>query len=94
MAERFASEQVLEFLNDYFDVSGGEESDFEGEEIYSFLPEASTEGMGTMELESSLSQGQSSGEEGEMDLEDDLLHSLKDQDILMPMTGKNVSRYA
>ena len=39
-----------------------------------------------MELESSLSQGQSSGEEGEMDLEDDLLHTLKDQDILMPIT--------
>ena len=47
-----------------------------------------------MELESSLSQGQYSGEEGETDLEDDLLHSLKDQDILMPMTGKNISRYS
>ena len=56
-----------------------------------YLP-ASAEGMGMMELESSLSQGQSSGEEGEMDLEDDLLHTLKNQDILMPMTGKNISR--
>ena len=59
-----------------------------------YLPEASTEGMGMMELEPSLSQGQSSGEEGEMDLEDDLLHTLKNQDILMPMTGKNISRYS
>ena len=32
--------------------------------------------------------------EGEMDLEDDLLHTLKNQDILMPMTGKNISRYS
>ena len=80
---------MLEFLSDDFDVSGGD-----GEEIYSYLPEASTEGMGTMELESSLSQGQSSGEEGETDLEDDLQHTLKDQDILMPVTGKNISRYS
>ena len=94
MAERYTAEQVFEFLSDDIDISGGEESDFDGEEIYSYLPEASTEGMGTMELESSLSQGQSSGEEGETDLEDDLLHTLKDQDILMPITGKNISRYS
>ena len=57
MAERYTAEQVFEFLSDDFDVSGGEESDFDGEEIYSYLPEASTEGMGTLKLESSLSQG-------------------------------------
>ena len=40
MAERYTAEQVFEFLSYDFDVSGGEESDFDGGEIYSYLPEA------------------------------------------------------
>ena len=43
MAERFTAEQVLELLNDDFDVSGGDESDFEEDGIYSYLPGASGE---------------------------------------------------
>ena len=37
MAERFTAEQVLELLNDKFDVSGGEGNDFEEDGIYSYL---------------------------------------------------------
>ena len=42
-----------------FDVSEGEESYFDAKGNYSYLPEASAEGMDMMELESSLRQGQS-----------------------------------
>ena len=35
--EWYTTEQVLEFLSDDFDISGGEESDFDGEEISSCI---------------------------------------------------------
>ena len=41
MAERYTVDQVLEFLHDDFGDSEGEDSDFEGEGIYSYLPEVS-----------------------------------------------------
>ena len=41
MAERYTIDQVLEFLHDNFGDSEGEDSDFEGEGIYSYLPEVS-----------------------------------------------------
>ena len=34
----FTAEQVLELLNDDFDASEGEESDFGDDELYSYLP--------------------------------------------------------
>ncbi len=40
MAERFTADQVLGFLNEDFDVSGGEDSDFEGNGVYSYLSDA------------------------------------------------------
>jgi len=45
MAERYTAETVLELLRDDFDVSEGEESDFEDNGVYSYLPEASTSGV-------------------------------------------------
>ena len=39
MAERYTVDQVLEFLHDDVGDSEGEDSDFEGEWIYSYLPE-------------------------------------------------------
>ena len=41
MAERYTVDQVLEFLHDDVGDSEGEDSDFEGEGIYSYLPEVS-----------------------------------------------------
>ena len=41
MAERYTVDQVLEFLHNDFGDSEGEDSDFEGEGIYSYLPEVS-----------------------------------------------------
>ncbi len=40
MAEHFTADQVLGFLNDDFDISGGENSDFEGDGVYSYLSDA------------------------------------------------------
>ena len=57
MAERFTTaKQVLELLNDDFDVSGGGESDFEEDGIYSYLPGASGESVDILELEASQSK--------------------------------------
>ena len=56
MAERFTAEQVLELLNDDFDVSGGDESDFEEDGIYSYLPGASGASVNILELEASQSK--------------------------------------
>ena len=56
MTERFTAEQVLELLNDDFDVSGGDESDFEEDGIYSYLPGASGESVDILELEASQSK--------------------------------------
>ena len=53
MAERYTVDQVLEFLHDDFGDSEGEDSDFEGEGIYSYLPEVSN----ASELNSTSSPG-------------------------------------
>ncbi len=50
MAERFTADQVLGFLNDDFDVSGGEDNDFEGDGVYSYLSDAAS----AISIESSL----------------------------------------
>ena len=50
MAERFTAEQVLELLNNEFDVSGGEDNEFEEDGIYSYLPGASGESVSILEL--------------------------------------------
>ena len=47
---------MLELLNDDFDVSGGDESDFEEDGIYSYLPGASGESVDILELEASQSK--------------------------------------
>ena len=59
MAERFTAEQVLELLNDDFDVSGGNQSDFEEDGIYSY----SGESVDILELEASQSQETNCSEE-------------------------------
>ena len=58
---------MLKFLHDVFGDSGGEDSDFEGEGIYSYLLEVSN----ASELNSTSSPGPASGEEGLADTDDD-----------------------
>ena len=58
MAERYTVDQVLEFLHDDVGDSEGEDSDFEGEWIYSYLPEV----LNASELNSTSSPGPASGE--------------------------------
>ena len=70
MAERYTVDQVLEFLHDDFGDSEGEDSDFEGEGIYSNLPEVSN----ASELNSTSSPA--SGEEGLADTDNDWQPSL------------------
>ena len=83
MAERFTAEQVLELLNDDFDVSGGDESDFEEEGIYSYLSGSSGESVDILELEASQSKEVNCSEaEQELDTEADMLQSLRDEDSL------------
>ena len=83
MAERYTVDQVLEFLHDNFGDSEGEDSDFESEGIYSYLPEVSN----ASELNSTSSPGPASGEEGLADTDDDWQPSLQDSDTIL---GKNL----
>ena len=43
MAEWYTVEEVLELLNDDLDVSEGDESEFDEDGIYSYLPEVSAD---------------------------------------------------
>ena len=61
----------------------GEDSDFEGEGIYSYLPEVSN----ALELNSTSSPGPASGEEGFADTDDNWKPSLQDSDTIL---GKNL----
>ena len=83
MAERYTINQVLEFLHDDVGDSEGEDSDFEGEGIYSYLPEVSN----TSELNSTSSPGPAPGEEALADTDDDWQPSLQDSDTIF---GKNL----
>ena len=82
-AERYTVDQVLKFLHDDFGDSEGEDSDFEGEGIYSYLSEVSN----ASELNSTSSPGPASGEEGLADTDDDWQPSLQDSDTIL---GKNL----
>ena len=83
MAERYTVDQVLEFLHDDVGDSEGEDSDFEGEGIYSYLPEVSN----ASELNFTSSPCPASGEEGLADTDDDWQPSLQDSDTIL---GKNL----
>ena len=83
MAERYTVDQVLEFLHDDVGDSEGEDSDLEGEWIYSYLPEV----LNASELNSTSSPGPASGEECLADTEDDWQPSLQDSDTIL---GKNL----
>ena len=67
-------------LNDDFDVSGGDESDFVEDGIYSYLP---GESVDVLELEASQSkEANCCEEEQELDAEEDVLQRLRDEDSL------------
>ena len=73
-------------MNNDFDVSGGDESGFEEDGIYSYLP---GESVDILELEASQSkEANCSEEEQELDAEADVLQSLRDEDSLGLARGK------
>ena len=67
---------MLEFLHDDFGDYEGEDSDFDGEGIYSYLPEVSN----ASELNSTSSPGPASGE---ADTDDDWQPSSQDSDTIL-----------
>ena len=77
MAERYTAEEVLELLNDDLDVSEGDESEFDEDGIYSYLPEASADILDLLEPGTSLNnQATLNGMEVELDPVEDTLQNL------------------
>ena len=77
MAERYSTEEVLELLNDDLDVSEGDESEFDEDGIYYYLPEASADILDLLEPRASLNnQATLSGMEVELDPVEDTLQNL------------------
>ena len=90
MAERFTADQVLGFLNDDFDVSGGEDSDFEGDGVYSYLSDAAA-AISIEDLNSSVGpDGIASGDEEPFSSDSEWLPSLQHQDTT---TGKSIYNF-
>ena len=80
MAERFIMEEVLELLNNDFDTSKGEDSDFGDDELYSYLS--------VLDLpEAGISQSHDDSltvDEVQVSPGDDWLQSLSNEDFLAP----------
>ena len=65
MAERYTAEELIELLDDDFDVSEGEESDFEEDGVFSYLPGASLDVTNHAEPEASHAEPEASPSEAE-----------------------------
>ncbi len=65
MAERYTAEELIELLDDDFDVSEGEESDFEEDGVFSYLPGASLGVTNHAEPEASRAEPEASRAEPE-----------------------------
>ncbi len=65
MAELYTAEELIELLDDDFDVSEGEESDFEEDGVFSYLPGASLDVTNHAEPEASHAEPEASHAEPE-----------------------------
>ena len=86
MVERFNADQVLVFVNDDFDVSEGEDSDFEGDGVYSYRSDAFGAISNIEELNFSPLPAIASGDEEPLNSDSEWLPSLQ-QDTT---TGKSI----
>ena len=86
MVERFNANQVLVFLNDDFNVSEGEDSDFEGNGVYSYRSDTFGAISNIEELNSSPLPAIASGDEEPLSSDSEWLPSLQ-QDTT---TGKSI----
>ena len=77
MVERFNVDQVLVFVNDDFDVSEGEDSDFEGDGVYSYHSDAFGAISNIEELNSSSLPAIASGDEEPLSSDSEWLPSLQ-----------------
>ena len=81
-----AADQVLVFVNDDFDVSEGEDSDFEGDGVYFYRSDAFGAISNIEELNSSPLPAIASGDDEPLSSDSECLHSLQ-QDTT---TGKSI----
>ena len=86
MVEQFNADQVLVFVNDDFDISEGEDSDFEGDGVYSYRSDAFGAISNIEELNSSPLLAIASGNEEPLSSDSEWLPSLQ-QDT---STGKTI----
>ncbi len=65
MAEQYTAKELIELLDDDFDVFEGEESDFEEDGVFSYLPGASLDVTNHAEPEASHAEPEASPSEAE-----------------------------